>query len=194
MSASENPGVRLNADRADARDSGQVADSSTRSTTDQTVGDRAQPSWARWKDDLDARYTQPPPRSRAPRCSPRTVSWLLATGWVPGSSTRLPGHWSRCEKRSKRCWPSVGRMPPRSGVPGRWIGCRGWRPLPMPTVSVRMPPEAAVSKIWWHGSAGGFSRRASSPYRQDKPRERIRTPTERSGTCAAGSHTQAPPS
>ena len=59
MSASENSGVRLIADRADARDTGHVADSSTRSTTDRIVGDgdHGQPSWARWKDELDARYT-----------------------------------------------------------------------------------------------------------------------------------------
>ena len=59
MSASTNSGARLIADSARAGDSGQVAVSRTRSTTDRTVGDgdRVQPSWARWNDDLGARYT-----------------------------------------------------------------------------------------------------------------------------------------
>jgi hypothetical protein len=51
-------GCKLHCDSASRRDSEQVAVSSTRSTTDQTVddGDRAHTSWARSSDNLGARY------------------------------------------------------------------------------------------------------------------------------------------
>jgi glutamate---cysteine ligase / carboxylate-amine ligase len=59
VSASVNSGARVIAASARSRESGEVAVSSTRSTTDQTVGagDRARSSWSRWNGGLDQRYT-----------------------------------------------------------------------------------------------------------------------------------------
>ena len=59
MSASAYSGAGLIADGAGARNSGCVGVSSTRSTSDRTVGagDRAQPLWARWNCGRDQRFT-----------------------------------------------------------------------------------------------------------------------------------------
>jgi arylsulfatase A-like enzyme len=48
--------------------------------------------------------------------------------------------------------------------------------------------------IWSRASLSGFSRQASSPGQQNKAREQVRHSTERSGKCAAGSHTPVPQS
>ena len=74
-------------------------------------------------------------------------------------------------------------------------GCSIWRPLQAPIVSVRLPPGPGVSTIWSRGSPSGSWRQDRLPANAGfRSVNKYDTPTERSGTCAAGSHTPAPPS
>ena len=90
----------------------------------------------------------------------------------------------------------AGRVPParasRSAAPARSTGCRGSRPQTAPTASANSSRSTPASTSWSASLADRFlapHRRASVAH--DDPRHPS-DPTERSGTCAAGSHTPAP--
>ena len=79
-------------------------------------------------------------------------------------------------------------------TPARSTGYRGSRPRTAPTGSGNLPPSTGISTSWPPVSLTSSSGHTGVPSVAHDDRRRQSDPTERSGTCAAGSHTPVPPS
>ena len=100
--------------------------------------------------------------------------------------------WFRCERRSTPCSPLAARTRSRWAAPKRSTGCGGWRPQTGPSVSARSSPAARSRPRGRERSLTGSLLRRSRAATGRERSAHLHNPTERSGTCVAGSHTPAP--